>query len=100
MTRNVAVIVLGLMLAGLQHRFWIGDGGVYETGKQRASVAAREEENARLRLRNAALEAEVEDLRAGGAAIETHARNTLGMVRREETFFLVVNADLADAGRH
>ena len=66
----------------------------------KAEVAAREAENARLRLRNAALEAEVEDLRAGGAAIETHARNTLGMVRREETFFLVVNADIADAGRH
>lgn len=100
MTRGIAIAVLGLMLAGLQYRFWIGDGGVYETGKQRAAVAAREADNGRLRLRNAALEAEVDDLRAGGAAIETHARETLGMVRREETFFLVVNADMALAARH
>ncbi|MDP3295142.1 MAG: septum formation initiator family protein [Nevskia sp.] len=100
MTRGIAIAVLALMLAGLQYRFWIGDGGVYETGKQRAAVAAREVDNGRLRLRNAALEAEVDDLRAGGAAIETHARETLGMVRREETFFLVVNADMAVAGRH
>ena len=93
MNRRAAVAVLSFMLAGLQYRFWIGDGGVHETGKQRATVTAREAENAKLQLRNAALRAEVEDLMAGGAAIETHARKSLGMVKRDETFFLVVNAD-------
>eukprot|EP00611_Tribonema_gayanum_P009815 TRINITY_DN19671_c0_g3_i1.p3 TRINITY_DN19671_c0_g3~~TRINITY_DN19671_c0_g3_i1.p3 ORF type:complete len:101 (-),score=31.48 TRINITY_DN19671_c0_g3_i1:72-374(-) len=99
MNRRAAVVILSVMLAGLQYRFWIGDGGVHETGKQRAAVAAREAENAKLQLRNAALQAEVEDLRAGGAAIETHARKSLGMVKREETFFLVVNAAAGDVGR-
>lgn len=92
MNRRAAVVILSVMLAGLQYRFWIGDGGVHETGRQRATVIAREGENAKLKLRNAALQAEVEDLRAGGAAIETHARKSLGMVKREETFFLVVNS--------
>ncbi|WP_293372090.1 septum formation initiator family protein [Nevskia sp.] len=99
MNRRVAVVILGFMLAGLQYRFWIGDGGVYETGKQRMAVAAREADNAKLQLRNAALQAEVEDLRNGGAAIETHARKSLGMVKREETFFLVVNATDGSVGR-
>lgn len=98
MNRRIAVTLLGLMAAGLQYRFWIGDGGVYETGRQRDAVATRIADNAKLQLRNAALQAEVDDLRAGGAAIETHARKTLGMVRRDETFFLVVNAAAADAG--
>ncbi|WP_293000247.1 septum formation initiator family protein [Nevskia sp.] len=92
MIRRVAVVVLGVMLTGLQYRFWIGDGGVYDTGKKRVSVAVQERENAVLRLRNEARQAEVDDLRAGGAAIEAHARNSLGMVRRDETFFLVVDA--------
>jgi cell division protein FtsB len=98
MNRRIAVTILSLMVAGLQYRFWIGDGGVYETGRQRAAVASREADNAKLQLRNAALQAEVDDLRAGGAAIETHARKSLGMIRREETFFLVVNSAAADAG--
>lgn len=97
MNRRLAVSILGLMVAGLQYRFWIGDGGVYETGRQRAAVAMREAENAKLQLRNNAMQAEVDDLRAGGAAIEAHARKSLGMVRRDETFYLVVNATTADA---
>ncbi|WP_439640882.1 septum formation initiator family protein [Nevskia sp.] len=92
MNRRAAVLILSVMLAGLQYRFWMGDGGVYETGRQRVAVESRIADNARLQLRNAALQAEVDDLRAGGAAIETHARKSLGMVKRDETFFLVVNA--------
>ena len=75
------------------------DARLLPVGERPEAVAAREAENAKLQLRNAALQAEVEDLRAGGAAIETHARKSLGMVKREETFFLVVNASAGDVGR-
>lgn len=98
MNRRLAVTLLSLMALGLQYRFWIGDGGVYETGRQRSAVALREAENAKLQLRNTAMQAEVDDLRAGGAAIEAHARKSLGMVRRDETFFLVVSSATTDAG--
>lgn len=92
MKRRLAILTLGLMLLSLQYRLWIADGGVFDAGQQRAALADQDAENTRLRLRNAALEAEVADLRAGGAAIEAHARNTLGMVRRGESFYLVVES--------
>ncbi len=90
MKRRLAILALGLFLAGLQYRFWIADGGVFDASRQRQALQAQEGENTRLTQRNATLEAEVVDLRAGGAAIETHARNTLGMIRKGETFYLVV----------
>ncbi len=90
MKRRLAILTLGLMLAGLQYRLWIADGGVFDASRQSAALQVQDEGNIRLRQRNATLEAEVTDLRAGGAAIETHARNTLGMIRKGETFYLVV----------
>ena len=49
------------------------------------------EQNAHLRARNAALQAEVDDLKSGVAAMEGRARTDLGMVRQGETFYLLVS---------
>jgi cell division protein FtsB len=82
--------MLLLLLAGLQYRLWLADGGLRDNRRLQRSVQRQEQENADLRRRNDRLEAEVEDLRAGGAAIEAHARTELGMIRKGETFYLVV----------
>jgi cell division protein FtsB len=80
-----------LMLAGLQVRLWVADGGLAHTHRLANEVRAQRDENARRVARNAALDAEIQDLKSGVAAIESRARMTLGMVRDGETFFLVVN---------
>ncbi len=90
MSRRVAILALVLALLGLQYRLWLGDGGVLDLHRQQTAVRQQAENNEDLRKRNAVLDAEVADLRAGGAAIEAHARTTLGMVRKGETFYLVV----------
>jgi len=88
--RRLLVLLLGAMLLGLQYRLWIADGGVVDSRRLRDSTERMEAENAELRKRNATMDAEVADLRAGGPAIESHARWSLGMVRNGETFYLVV----------
>lgn len=93
MKRRLAILTLSLLLAGLHYRLWIADGSVFDARQQRLVLDDQDAENKRLKQRNATLEAEVDDLRAGGAAIETHARSTLGMIRRGETFYLVVEPD-------
>lgn len=93
MRRRLIIGLLGLLLAGLQYRLWGGDGGVFDSATKRSEVAALADQVALLRQRNAAREAEVSDLRSGGAAIEAHARKTLGMIRRGESFYLVVQAE-------
>ena len=42
------------------------------------------------RLRNEALYAEVVDLRKGQEALEERARDELGMIKENETFFQVI----------
>ena len=89
--RRILTVVLILLLVGLQYRLWIADGGLAHTHRLSVEASARTEENERLRARNAALDAEIRDLKSGVAAIESRARISLGMVRNGETFFLVVS---------
>ncbi len=90
MKQRLAIAVLCLLLAGLQYRLWAADGGVFDSRRLQQVVDQQNQANAQLQLRNAVLEAEVADLRSGGAAIEAHARSELGMIRKGETFYLVV----------
>jgi cell division protein FtsB len=80
-------LALILMIALIQNPLWFGKGGwlrVWELGRQ---VEAQEQANLRLAARNAALDAEVKDLKQGYDAIEERARVELGMVRQDEVFF-------------
>ena len=90
MQRHLVIAVLMMMLAGLQWRLWVSDGGLTHTWRLKSQAKMQTEENERLRQRNAALDAEVQDLNSGVAAIEARARSTLGMIRPGETFYLVV----------
>ncbi len=90
MLKAAAIAVLALMLAGLQIRLWVADGGVAHTHRLKEQTEIQRGENEQLRIRNAALDAEVRDLNSGQAAIEARARTTLGMIKPAETFFLVV----------
>ncbi|TJY62102.1 cell division protein FtsB [Sinimarinibacterium sp. CAU 1509] len=92
MNRRTAIIAgLVLVLLGLQWRLWIADGGVSHTHRLKQQVAKFSDQNEQLRVRNAALDAEVRDLGTGTAAIEARARTTLGMIKQGETFYLVVH---------
>jgi len=55
---------------------------------QRVEEQARE--NEALAQRNRELQAEVEDLRQGLAAIEERARSELGLIKQDEHFYQVV----------
>lgn len=79
-----------LVFALLQYRLWVSDDGARSVNVLRASVKAQGAENTGLQRRNAELVAEVKNLKEGLGAIEERARNDLGMVGVDETFFQVV----------
>ena len=81
------------LLVLLQYRLWFGDGSVREDAQLQAQIDAQEEQNARLRVRNRTLAAEVQDLKKGTTAIEERARTDLGMVGKSETFYQVVSPE-------
>jgi cell division protein FtsB len=81
-----------LFTAGLamQGQLWLSDSGFRKTRALRESVVTQRDENAELRQRNVALDAEVINLKTGRAAAEERARTDLGMIGKSETFFQVV----------
>ena len=85
----IIYILLGILI-GLQYPLWLGDGGALALWKLKREIAAQHSENGKLRERNLALEAEVRDLKEGYEALEERARAELGMVRRGETFYQMI----------
>ena len=94
---KVLLALLVLLLLLLQYRLWMAEDGVRQMWQLRATVAEQRAENAELRRRNEALEAEVEDLRQGQDALEERARSDLGMIREGEVFFQIVR-DPSESG--
>ena len=83
-------MLLGIVGLGLQAELWLSDDGYRKTLKLRAAVAEQRVQNERLRQRNAALDAEVVNLKQGRDAAEERARTDLGMIGKQETFYQVV----------
>lgn len=96
---KIIVAVLVLLLAFLQYRLWVGDGSLAEVRQLKQAIVAQEKENKLLAKRNRALEAEVRDLKQGLEAIEERARSELGMIRKDETFFQIVEESMTDQPR-
>ncbi len=90
---RVLLLLLVALLAFLQFRLWTGEGGRRSVAALDDGVQAQARENAGLEQRNAALAAEVEDLKSGEAAVEERARSELGMIKPGETFYRVVETD-------
>jgi cell division protein FtsB len=84
--RWLAVAFVALIVA-LQYPMWLGKGGWLQVREFDRQLAAQKEANAKLKVRNDALDADVRDLKAGYEAIEERARSELGMVKQDEVFF-------------
>ena len=87
---RLLMVVLLAMLAWLQYHLWLAEGGRRSDAKLEAQVEQQARDNGGLQERNDALQAEVEDLKSGEAAVEERARSELGMIRPGETFYRVV----------
>lgn len=84
------LVLLAVAGLGLQAELWFADDGYRKTLKLRSAVAEQRELNESLRARNAALDAEVINLKQGRDAAEERARTDLGMIGEAETFYQVV----------
>jgi len=92
----LALILVGMLVA-LQYPLWFGKGGWMRVWELDQQVNAQHVTNDKLRARNAALDAEVRDLKQGYDAIEERARSELGMIRQDEIFFQVLGPSPAAA---
>jgi cell division protein FtsB len=82
---------LAALVVLIQYPLWLGKGGWLRVWEVDQQIQAQRVTNEKLRARNAALDAEVRDLKQGVEAIEERARSELGMVRQDEVFFQVLD---------
>jgi cell division protein FtsB len=82
-------LVFAALIVALQYPMWLGKGGWLQVRELDRQLAVQREANARLKMRNEALDADVRDLKTGSEAIEERARSELGMVRPDEVFFQI-----------
>jgi cell division protein FtsB len=88
---RVISFILITLLVLLQYRLWIGNGSLTDVHHLRQAKQEQIEENRELRERNQALAAEVHDLKHGLEAIEERARTEMGLIKKDETFYHVIN---------
>ena len=80
-----------LLIGLLQYKLWYGEGNLREFKRMNDRIAELRQEGAMRRERNAALEAEVMDLKQGLDAVEERARHELGMIMVGEEFVQVID---------
>jgi cell division protein FtsB len=80
------IALLLILIAALQYRLWLGDGGIREFREINQRIEELKQEGEQRKVRNAAVEADVRDLRDGLDAIEERARHELGMIKPGEFF--------------
>ncbi len=85
--------MLLLLLGGLQYRLWFAQGSLAEQHRLELQLQQQTEINRKLRERNAVVEREVMELKSGTSGIEQRAREQLGLIRKGEIFYLVVDKD-------
>lgn len=87
--RAVTLILVVLLLL-LQYPLWLGKGGWLKVWDLNRQVETQQQVNQQTHARNALLDAEVRDLKQGTEAIEERARSELGMIKRDEVFFQIL----------
>ena len=87
---RILAVVLGALILLIQYPLWLGKGGWLRAWEMDRQLDGQRAKSRQLEVRNAALAAEVRDLKQGTEAIEERARYELGMIRDDEVFFQIV----------
>ncbi len=88
---KIVTLILVVLLLLLQYPLWLGRGGWLRVWDLHRQVAAQQQINAQTAARNATLDADVRDLKQGTEAIEERARNDLGMVKKDEVYYQILD---------
>lgn len=80
----IAIILL------LQYPLWLGKGGWKSVIALQKDIEKQVAINEKIKSENEILKAVVKDLKYGSEVIEAKARYDLGLIKKGETFFLII----------
>lgn len=93
---KIIAFVLLFLLIWLQYKIWLQDGGIPEVIQLQQEVGEVKTEVQQLQERNLSLDAEVKDLKKGLDAIEERARSEMGMIKKGEVYYQVIEPKQAE----
>lgn len=94
---KIIALVLLILFLWLQYKIWLQDGGIPEVLQLQQEVADVKTEVKQLQDRNLSLDAEVKDLKKGLDAIEERARSEMGMIKKGEIYYQVIEPKTDEA---
>jgi len=97
---KLAIAILLVLFIGLQYRLWVGDGSLSEVVQLKADLRVQQALVEKLMQRNHTLESRVIELQNGTSAIEELARKDLGMIKKGEVFFQIVEPNINKKNSH
>lgn len=90
MRMNIVITILAATFVFLQFRLWFESDGVRDMLHLKHMLSAQAVENEKLKKRNDELLFQIRRLQNSRDAAESRARNELGMIKKDETFYQIV----------
>ncbi len=87
---NPLLIILLGVLFFLQYRLWFEPGGIIEMLQLKKQLTIEQLQNEKLKKQNQSILLQVQQLQKNQDAVESRARQELGMIKKGETFYQVV----------
>lgn len=84
------IFILTALFILLQYQLWFASGGVFTAYRLHSNITKQAQMNKKLQERNAILVADIKELKHGNDAVEERARNDLGMIKKGEVFYQIV----------
>ena len=88
---NLLIAILVAILIFLQYRLWFESDGVSDMVHLKKIISTQKAENEKLKKRNDELLFQIERLQKSRDAVEARARNELGMIKKDEMFYQVLD---------
>ncbi|MET1254165.1 FtsB family cell division protein [Aliikangiella maris] len=83
-------LVLIILIAILQYRIWWGEGSYREINQLEQQIAEQTKINSQLKVQNSDLQKEIQALRKNPELLEEIAREKLGLIKPNETFYRII----------
>ncbi len=89
--------IVAILFVWLQYQLWFDETGVFSSIEMEEKIAEQVELNEAIEARNQVLAEEIIAIKSGLESIEAKARKELGMVKENETYFIVVKPKIEGA---
>ena len=97
--KSLAVVLIAL-IALVQYPLWLGKGSWQQVRAFEHEINRTQQENQKLQNRNMVFHAEINDLKQGTDALEERARSDIGMIKKNEIFFQIVETNPTETAPH